>query len=148
MKGEHKKAGVTIQGFAPTVHVHEEARATDHVDATVIRAVQVEMRAEIAWDEDEHPQITIEEAQKYLQPIRPAAEQPVCLRLCEAIVAITAPKGRIDEFLGDHRTELRTLVSEFGVVRGTWICRLRLTGTTLRMLPTIVVRLWVLWKIS
>jgi hypothetical protein len=121
-------------GFAtPTVHVIAGAggiTATGQIQPT--STVTAELRASAEWSKE----------------LKPPAEQSMCLRLCEMIVAITAPKGRIDEFLGDHRTELRNLVSEFGVARGTWICRLRLAGTTLRMLPAIAVRLWGLWKIS
>jgi hypothetical protein len=83
-----------------------------------------------------------------LRDLRTLRREAPQLRVCETIVALIAPKGRIEEFLGDHRDELHSLVCEFGTVRGAWICRGRLAGTVVRMLPAIVVRAMFLWKLK
>lgn len=59
---------------------------------------------------------------------------------CEMLVALTAPKGRIDEYIGDHHEELARLVRRFGLRKGMWICRCRLLMTTFRMVPAIAIR--------
>jgi hypothetical protein len=69
-----------------------------------------------------------------------------CLRFCEALVSLTAPKGRIDELLGDHQKELQDLISQHGERWGVWIRRLRLISETCRMLPTIALRVWAVWR--
>jgi hypothetical protein len=68
------------------------------------------------------------------------------LRFCEILVALAAPKDRIDELIGDHRTELRNLVAEHGVRWGIWIRRCRLICETCRMLPTMALRIWAIWR--
>jgi len=62
------------------------------------------------------------------------------LAWCEMLIAVSAPKGRIEEYLGDHEEELAKLVERFGVRKGIWIRRYRLLTTTFRMLPAIAVR--------
>jgi hypothetical protein len=68
------------------------------------------------------------------------------LRFCEALVSLTAPKGRIDELIGDHRQELRDLISQHGERWGISIRRFRLISETCRMLPTIALRVWAIWR--
>jgi hypothetical protein len=84
----------------------------------------------------------------------PPQHTGIRLLFCEKVVAIIAPKGRIDEFLGDHAEELEGLVRQFGLRQGAWICRLRLAGTVLHMLPAkimrfgqIATRIAVLWRL-
>lgn len=72
--------------------------------------------------------------------LRPRLVQIPQLGGCEMLIALTAPKGRIDEYLGDHHEELATLVKTFGATKGVWICRYRLITTMFRMVPSIAVR--------
>ncbi len=95
-----------------------------------VHVVTAEFRADMEWSKE----------------LKPPAEQSVRLGLCEMIVAITAPKGRIDESIGDYQTEMHNLVQKYGVAGGTWICRLRLTGTVLRRIPAIAVHIYELWS--
>ena len=62
------------------------------------------------------------------------------LTWCEMLIGMTAPKGRIDEYIGDHQEELANLMARFGVRKAAWIRRYRLITTTFRMVPTMIVR--------
>jgi hypothetical protein len=63
------------------------------------------------------------------------------------LLACAAGPERAEEKLGDAETEYRRMIARFGVTRARWWYRVTTMKRVFEMLPSVLIRVWILYKL-
>jgi hypothetical protein len=133
------------QSWARTWRTERQHRSNERRRRLDEQLAKLELRAKLAKEESDIIRAEIQAGREGLEALRKARATLKASRR-SVIVSLLAPRGRVDEYVGDFQQDLHALIRAHGERTAIWIYRGRVALFVLDMLPGVCIRLLTIWK--